>query len=189
MTTRLPRLLALLAVAGMAGCASSGSGNADTQISYDEDTDFSAYRTYDWVDRETRGQPSATGLDEQMESQIVSAVDQALAAKGMRRSSTDPDFRVVWYGAFQGRLEEEEIKERYPSYFQREREHTYTRTEIVTTRWEDGTFVLDMLDGDTDEVTWSLNAQGAIERSGNPEVMQERFNEAATRLLADFPPR
>ena len=86
-------------------------------------------------------------------------------------------------------MEEEEVKEQYPSYFQRENEFNYTREYTVVTNWEDGTLALHFLDGQTRDLIWSVTAEGAIQASVNPNVMRERLEAGATRMLEDFPSR
>ncbi len=186
-------IAAVLLVTGCGGgSGSTGVPNApqaNVHVRQDPDVDFSDYRTYDWVDRATLGESEDTGLDEQMDAQIVTAVDSVLNAKGYERVSANPDFKVVWYGTFTGHVEEHEAKQRHPSYFQRENSVAFTSTQQVTTHWEDGTFIVDVLDAQTDSLIWSVHAEGSIQTSGNPEVMQQRFYDGAGRVLRDFPSR
>ena len=192
----LPALVLTLAAGSLAGCGSSTQATgvptaprANIHVQQDPAADFAGFRTYAWVDRSTVGEAENTGLDAEMDGMIVHAVDSVLAAKGYQRATSNPDLRVVWYGAFTGRVEEHEAKQRYPSYFQRENSVAFTSTQQVTTHWEDGTFILDVLDGASDELVWSVHAEGAIQTSGNPEVMQQRLNEGAERVLEQFPRR
>jgi hypothetical protein len=185
MKTHLGRLLGALTVATTAlGCASSGDRPAELSVSHDPAADFSSYRTYDFT-----GEGNVEGMDAQHLDQMASAIEVALADKGFERSALDPDFLVQAVGAFAGRVEQEELKERYPSYFQREREHTFTRVDTIVTHWEEGTLALHVLDGESRDLVWSVAAEGAIQMSVNPDVMRERFEAGAARLLEDFPPR
>jgi hypothetical protein len=185
MKTHVPRLFGALTVAALAlGCASSGDQPAELSVSHDPDADFSSYRTYDFT-----GGGNVAGLESEHLDQMAAAVEVVLAEKGFQRSESNPDFLVQAVGAFEGRVEQEELKERYPSYFQREKEHTFTRIDTIVTHWEEGTLALQVLDGQSKDLVWSVTAEGAIQMSVNPDVMRERFEAGAARLLADFPPR
>lgn len=178
------RLIATTLAMATLACASSGTEGADLTVNRNPDVDFSGYRTFDFT-----GEGNVEGLSEERLDQMVAAIERALVEKGYQRSSSNPDFLVEGFGAFEGRMEEEEVKERYPSYFQRENEHTFTRDYTVVTNWEDGTLALHVLDGQSRDLIWSVTAEGAIQASENPNVMRERLEAGATELLADFPSR
>jgi hypothetical protein len=167
----------------LSACSSSNSGPA-LQVSQNPEADLSGFRTFDFT-----GDGNVEGLEEEVLNIMGEAVAQALIDKGYQRSSSNPDFLVEGFGSFEGRMEEEEIKQRYPSYFQRENEHTFTRTTTVVTNWEEGTLAIHVLDGESGTLVWSVTAEGAIEMSGNMDVMRERMATGAANVLADFPAR
>lgn len=175
-----PAVASVLALA----CASSGRPPAQISSVRSPDADFSTYRTFDFT-----GQGDVQGLTLSRLEQMRTAVERALVEKGYRRGSTNADFLVEAFGAFEGTMDEQEVKQRYPSYFQREQEHTFTRTYTAVTNWEEGTLALHILDGRSRALVWAVTAEGAIETSGNPDLMQDRLDEGARRLLADFPAR
>ena len=165
-------------------CASSGNDGPGLSVNRNPDADFSSYRTFDFT-----GEGNVEGLSEERLEQMVAAIERALVEKGYQRSSSNPDMLVEGFGAFEGRMEEEEVTERYPSYFQRENEHTFTRDYTVVTNWEEGTLAVHVMDGQSRDLVWSVTAEGAIEASENPNVMRQRLEEGAANLLADFPSR
>ena len=174
---------AVLSLATLASACSSSSGPT-LSVSQNPEADFSGYRTFDFT-----GDGNVQGLEEELLLVMAEAIEQELVDKGYQRSSSNPDFLVEGYGAFEGKMEEEEVQEQYPSYFQRENEHTWTREYTVVTNWEEGTLAIHILDGESDVLVWSVTAEGAIEMSGNMDVMRERMAAGAAELLGDFPAR
>ena len=183
-THRSVLFAALALTVAAAGCGSSSNSGPALQVSQNPEADFSGFRTFDFT-----GDSDVQGLDEDLLDIMGEAIANALVDKGYQRSSSNPDFLVEGFGSFEGRMEEEEIKERYPSYFQRENEHTFTRSTTVVTNWEEGTLAIHMLDGRSRTLVWSVTAEGAIQMSGNMDVMRERLAAGATNVLADFPAR
>lgn len=66
----------------------------DVQFDYDRSANFSAYKTYQWVDR----RPVPPG-DQLLDQDIKRAVDEQLAGRGLRRVESDGDLQVSYQGA------------------------------------------------------------------------------------------
>lgn len=69
------RLLVLLAML----CAGAVTRAQDVQYHYDRDTDFTAYKTYQWVEHEAR-----IG-DQLLDKDIRRAIDDQMSQKGLRK--------------------------------------------------------------------------------------------------------
>ncbi len=64
-----------------------------------------------------------------------------------------------------------------------------TTSRTTTTEWEEGTLLIDIIDGRNTELMWRSVGQAKLsEQRRTPEEAQERANEVAAKMLADFPP-
>jgi hypothetical protein len=66
----------------------------EVQFDYDRSTNFSAFRTYQWIDTT----PVQVG-DQLLDNDIKRTVDAQLAAKGLRRVESDGDLLVGYQAA------------------------------------------------------------------------------------------
>ena len=52
-----------------------------------------------------------------------------------------------------------------------------------------GTLIIDFFDVGSKELVWRGSAEGKIHESNDPQVRQERANQAVLMILEQFPPR
>ena len=81
----MKRLLAILAVA----CAISPVAAQKAHVDFDHACDFSRYQTYRWA-----APPNADLLNQLMQLRVIGFVEEALAAKRLRRVETGGDLLV-----------------------------------------------------------------------------------------------
>lgn len=80
-------LLALLAFLALA-CATPGD------VTFDEGTDFSRYRTWDWLPESPRSVDAPSYDVTALDQRLAEAVEAHLEARGLVRTGVRPDFRV-----------------------------------------------------------------------------------------------
>ena len=61
-------------------------------------------------------------------------------------------------------------------------------TDGYVENYDQGTLVLDIVDGRSNELVWRGTAQARIDPSNSPEERQRRINEAVRKILDRFPP-
>jgi len=83
-------LVALLVAAGGSLCAQKVTYNYDRQV------DFTKFRTYQWVMAE-----QGRVQNQLLEKDIIRAVDEQLAAKGLHQVESNPDVLVTYQAATQ----------------------------------------------------------------------------------------
>jgi predicted class III extradiol MEMO1 family dioxygenase len=81
----MKRLLAILAVA----CVISPVAAQKARVDFDHASDFSHYQTYRWA-----APPNADVLNQIMQLRVMGFVEEALAAKRLRRVETGGDLLV-----------------------------------------------------------------------------------------------
>ena len=55
--------------------------------------------------------------------------------------------------------------------------------------WTQGTLVLDIVDGKSNEMVYRATAEAEVNQDLSPAERQTRVNEAAVRMLEKFPPK
>jgi uncharacterized protein DUF4136 len=162
--------------------AVSACSSITTSADYDRAVDFSKYKTYAWKDVDA----TQNAL---LENRIKSAVDSALAAKGLQKVSDNPDLWVVahprltketqintyntgwgygwgWRGGYGGGTT------------------TSTVSEIPV-----GNLVVDLVDANKKQLVWRGTASKTIDPSSTPEQKQKNVDEAVTKMFEPYPPK
>jgi hypothetical protein len=73
----------------------SVAGAATVHVDYDQDTDFSTFETFQFIDTEAH---SFSQTDSLMHKRIVELLAKRLIAAGMEKVDADPDLYVTYYG-------------------------------------------------------------------------------------------
>jgi hypothetical protein len=171
----------LLVLAGFAGC----SGCNPTYIShdYDPDAEFGAYRTFGWIDQTTMedNRQAMMNLNPLVESRIKRAVNEGLAAKGLVLDESDPDLLLMYHVGVQSVTE---IRETGYGYGW----GGYGGGNVRADQFEEGTFMLDMVDTASQQLVWRGIAEGVLEENPSPASLDKSVNDMITRLLQKFPP-
>jgi len=179
MMKRLSLRLALAALA-LAGCSS-----VDITRDYDKSFDFKALKTYDWA--APSGNAAAAGPEAALfhsgivEKHIHNAVNAELAAKGMSRTSSDPDFYVASHLGT-----EQKINVTSHGYGYGYRWGGYGGVDVR--QYTQGTLVLDLIDAKSKELVWRGVATKALASNPDPEKAEQRIREIIQEMLADYPP-
>ena len=162
-------------------CATMGFGSFATL-----GTDFSAYRTYEWVPADTlpTGDPR---LDNNaiFRDHFEGAIEQALAARGLELAAPDetPDLLVHYHASVTRRFVAAVATDRSP------REHAPFEPGMRLDEYELGTFVVDLVDGRTRRLVWRGWAEDSIEGwLAEQDVMARRIDVAVTGMMKRLPP-
>ncbi|MGI9592703.1 MAG: DUF4136 domain-containing protein [Myxococcota bacterium] len=179
------RLLPLL-LACVAACAGV-SVNQD----YDPSADFASYRSFDWFpgSRELAGGGQLE--DPFLERRIRTAVGRELAAKGyVRAGGARPDFYVNYHVSVQQKLTSSGMNVGYGvgSYGSWGGVGIGMRTNPVR-QYEEGTLVIDFIDGASRKLVWRGTGSKALARSPTPEQTTATIDTATREILKQFPPQ
>ena len=173
-----PTAAAIIAI-GALGCATTMNVSSHVR----DGLDITRYRTYDWgpADALPTGDPRLD-KDPFFKDHVQGAVEKQLAAKGIEMSaSVTPDLLIHYHASIDTRIDVNRT----------EREYGYCQgvdCESWVVEYEAGTLVLDFIDARTNRLVWRGWARDSVEDVlGNQERMEQRINQAVSRMLARFP--
>lgn len=187
---RIPQVLSIgLLLVALGGCAPYA-----VKVDYDGRATYLHYRTFDWYAASRRAKAQARGQESSlMDRRVRAAVERELAAKGFRQETGgEPDFLVTYYPVYRDR------KVRTTTSFGTGfgggfRPWGYGVGARFSTsqshRYQEGTIVLEIVDGKSNELVWQGVAEGALTGLDHPEEAEAQVGKAVRDLLAKFPPR
>ena len=152
------------------------------QYNFDPGTDFSKYKTYMWVDV-----PGGDKLDSLTDKQLRTALEEALATKGLTKAEGGDAVLAVAYNVA----------------ITTEKEITLTSTGFGRPRgWGGmgtvygdtatipiGAVTLAMYDSSRKELVWRGVATKQIDTGASPEKRQKNLRKGAAKLLKNYPPK
>ena len=170
-------LLTLLNVA-LVGCA-----GVAIRAEQDPAVTFDAYRTYEWAPRlraiqDVRVTPA-------LRARIRDDIDRHLADKGYLRVDTDGDFSVIYHVTIEG----ETIVQTLGDYVGSIWTDDLARPGPSVRRYEEGTLIIDALDGESEHLIWRGSAIGEVRQRVSPEDRSARVAQAVRKILDRFPSR
>lgn len=176
----LPMILGLL----LMGCS-----GFSVRYDYDQRTDFSPYKTFDWYSaRRVAKEPKPENSI--MDRRVAEALEKEFTARGFtRETKADPDFLVTYYPVYQEKRYQSATHLGWGSWGG----HSGTGVGIGTTfpvvdGYEEGTLMVEVTDFKTDKMIWQAAAVGALTGLKNPEDANEVVGVAVKKLLEKFPP-
>ena len=188
----MPFRAPLFAVAAVLGLLAAGGCSGLKVLSdYDPGVDFAAVKTYAWHVDPTPNPPGAPMADDLLMQRVVRAVDDRLAAKGLRLvSRQDADVLVTYYVSIEQKLRVDTFDYGYGygwyGGYGRGTAGVYRDTRVE--QYEEGTLLLDLIDPESMQLIWRGSATGRIRNDSTPEQREQRVREAVDAILARFPP-
>ncbi len=165
---RLHTVFVLLMVITTIGCYPIYGVGYD----YDKKSDFSEYRTYDWLPISPEAWMKSSDV-----KYIEEAVNTQLEAKGRKMSSKNPDFFVSVQVAKDGELRVTDYSLLYGQ-----------PVEPGKRVHKEGTLVLDFVDAKSRNLIWRGWARAELRQIKAPEKRAQRINSAVEKILKNFPP-
>jgi hypothetical protein len=127
------------------------------------------------------------GVSEIMLRRMYVAVDGELAAKGFTRTDADgADFLMAYHTGTQDRQQYDTYGYGAGSWWGGYWGGGMTTTTVRT--YTEGTLILDVIDGERNELIWRGSASKTIDEMDSPEQREKTVQEAVGKLLKDFPP-
>jgi hypothetical protein len=175
----------LLVTSGL--CATAAAEKI--RVHYDKSVDFAKYKTYGWA-------PVGAVAHPMLALDIVGAVDQEMASRGLTKVPSNPDLLVQMYGAVDTEVSMTSNNPIYnatggippfdPSmtspgnslYW----DGYYGNSTVVV---HPGTLVIDIIDAKAKKLIWRGVGSEAI--SNNPDKLMNEANDTITKLFKDYP--
>ncbi len=163
-------VLVFALLAFIVSCGPSISVNHD----YDPGYNFANLKSYNWM-KITVPQ----GASELVIKRFMNAIDKELEAKGMVKSQENPDFLIAVQGLTQTKVNVTDYGYGY---------RRWGAGGVDVSTYEEGTVLLDFVDGKSQEMFWRGAATGTAEPGLSAEKQEQKFAMAASKLLAKFSP-
>jgi hypothetical protein len=168
-----------LALAGLLFTAAVLSAQ-QVKTDYDHSADFSRYKTYSWVQVKT----SNSLWDER----VKSAVNSALAAKGLTEVASGGDIAVV---ASRTSKKQQTLNTFYDGLgggwgWRRFGGGGFSESTTTTETYKVGTLVLDLFGGSSKGLLWRSSSSGTL--SSNSDKNIKNLDKTVQKMFKDFPP-
>ena len=180
--------LALLAV------GTNNAGAQDVRYNFAKDAKFSDYRTYKWVDIK-----GSEKMNELVQQQIKSALEEELATKGLTKTdSDDADLYIGYQTAISTEKEFNSYSTgwgmgpgwgggwygRYGGYGGMADQTTTGSTSTIYI----GELALDMYDSKNKDLVWRGVVSKTIDQDAKPDKREKNLKKAVDKLLKNYPP-
>ena len=179
-----------LSLAAAFALVASFAAAQDVSYNFDQQTDFSKYKTYKWVQVKGGEQP-----DEITAKQITAAIEKQLAAKGLTKATGDTADLFV---AYQVAVNQEKQLQTWdtgytmgPGWRGGYRGGYYgggTSTTTTSTIYV-GSLALDMYDAAGKTLVWRGMASKQLDTKAKPDKRQKNLDKGMEKLLKNYPPK
>jgi hypothetical protein len=146
----------------------------DVHFDYDRSANFSAYKTYQWVD--ARGGAAPNQL---MDQNIKRAIDAQLVLKGLQRVESGGDLQV----AYQAAIDQEKQFDGWGSG-----PRWWGTTRVTSYTIDIGKLVVDFFDPAKKQLVWRGTAAKTLDIKKDPEKNYQNLQKAMAKLFKSFPP-
>lgn len=154
---------------------------------FDKTADFASFKTYALKD----GTPVGQKL---IDDRIVSAIEAALAAKGLTRSDANPDLFVVYHIAFDKQKDISTFSSGYGGGYgpygwgwgggwAGGTTNTQVRDILI------GTLVIDLADAKKGQVAWRGVGVKEVKTQADPEKRDKSITSAVNKIFKNYPPK
>jgi len=150
------------------------AGEPKVKVTFDQDTDFRHFKTYDWV---TTQEPAANPANH---IRMIRAVEAELEAKGLTKSMESPDLRVTYFAKVEKKLKGTGYQSDSPW-----QSTSDLRTVVDFKRVQEGTVIIELLDEATKLTLWRGVAVGP---APSPDEVGPVIDATVRKILAEYPP-
>jgi hypothetical protein len=191
-------LLSLAAVALIAACASTPPVPT---VDYKSDYNFSAVKKLAFYDESGMiGGNNPVSLSDMERERIDTALETALRNKGFEildeKNASEADLLIGWTLILNDKTDVRTYQtpssnigySRYGGYNRYSMYNCWscTQTEVSVKNYTEGTFIVDMISPELKRSVYRSEVQSRLK--GEPSHDQDKYNAAAARILATFPP-
>jgi hypothetical protein len=167
-------------------CLSVSAFAQQVQFDYDRSANFSAYKTYQWVDYK----PVAVG-DQLLDQDIKRAVDEQLAGKGLQRVESGGDLLV----GYQKAISQEKQFDAFGSGFGGgpwgwggPGFGNWGDIHGSTSTIENGTLTVGLFDPAAKRLVWRGSASKTLDIKKDPDKNYRTLEKAMAKLFRNYPP-
>jgi len=194
MTYRWKR--ALVVVAGLAAAAAVVHAGIKVKVEFDKEYDFTKAKTFGWhpdgagevkILEKEGGDPEA--IRKRWEPTIKDAVETALTKRGLVPATSGiPDLYLNYY-FLAGPNSESQYRGQFIGAIPPWGVPDFAMTTTSLKIFEEGTLILDIIDGPKRQIAWRGIARAEINRQNTAAKRDQRIREAMAEMLQKFPPK
>jgi hypothetical protein len=174
---------AILALLGLL-CFSVALIAQDVTYNFDQATDFSKFKTYKWIDEMKEGRPNQL-----IDQQIKTALDAALAKKGLTKTDKDDADLYVGYQVAVGQEKQLNAYNMGGAGWGYGARWGGGMATATTSTINVGTIVFDMYNPGAKQLVWRSKASKTIDENAKPDKRQKNLEKAADKMLKNYPPK
>jgi hypothetical protein len=176
------RLFILIVVLAAAGCTShSFESRVNVDSYFNPDGNYGTYKTYGWVDYGTDQRVIEDGTTRQ---RVLSAVEQAMEARGLKKDLMAPDLLIGYHGATERKLDDVEVQ----SYYEESDYEMAREPGKKIDSWDVGTLMLMVFDAKSGMMLWKATAQAELdEKRVSQQEQRKRIEYAVQQMLDTLP--
>jgi hypothetical protein len=157
---------------------------------FDPEYDFSKFKTYRWATDDEWNPNDELSKYPLVKKRAMAAIDKALAAKGFTRveGKDAADVVMVIHAASKERMQVHNTGGGYYHGWYDPWWGPYGGTTTVS-YYEEATLVVDMVSWKTKELAWRGMATGTVKQNQNAAEQQQRLDDIAMQIFANYPPK
>jgi hypothetical protein len=159
-------------------CLSVAGFAQEVHFDYDRSVNFNAYKTYHWIDHN-----QVQIGDQLLDRDIKRAVDEQLAAKGLRRVDNGGDLLV----GYQAGISQEKQFDGFGSWGPRWLGN-WGDTRVTTSTIDIGKLTIGLFDPITKQLVWRGYASKTLDIKKNPDKNYSNLEKAMAKLFKSYPP-
>ena len=187
---------ALVVVAALALAVAVVQAGVKVRAEFDKEYDFSKARTFGWhpdgageVKLLMREGGDPEQIRARWEPTIKDAVEQEMTKRGLvPAASGTPDLMMHYY-FLSGPSSESQFRGQFVGAVPPWGLPDFAMTTTSFKIFEQGTLVLDLVDGPKRQIVWRGIAEAEVDRQRTPAEREKRIREAVGEVLKKYPPK
>lgn len=173
------KILRVLFILSVVAFLMSCSTAYNVKYDYSTGTNLAGLKTFDWM-----AVPAKAEINPLNVKRVKNAVNANLAAKGLTKTSDNPDFLIA---AHMGKKDKTRITDWGYGYGRHGRYWGGARPVDVY-QYEEGSLILDFVDAKSKQMIWRGSANAQLDMAKTPEKRLKIINEVVEKILEKFPP-
>jgi hypothetical protein len=182
MSTSRLGILGIIVALGITGCST-----LSVSTDYDRSATFTGYKTFDFI-------PAPEVKNQLVRSRIEDAITKQLVAKGLTRSSDNPDLLIAGHAKLSSEVHFDTTSYGYGwggwgGYWGPYGGYGGMGTSTTVAREVPvGTLIIDLVDAKSKKLVWQGVASDTLNPNASAEERDWRINDAMQKMFAGYPP-
>jgi len=174
-------LLVIGAVVAVVGCSSrSFESRLNVESHLNPDGNYGNYDTYAWVMYDT---DQVIIKDPKVRQRVTEAIENELAARGLKYDAESPDLMVGYHGAVEQRLDDDVVQ----TYYDDSSYGLDTTPGKKIDSWDVGTLMLVIFDAKDGNLLWRATAQAELDEKVSAADQKKNVQTAVRKMLETLP--